>query len=197
MLNSEKRETRSSYDAESFRAKKNVAKVFFVAQVEPVKRKQEAFSLKLRNKCSNLMASTSIDCFHLISEANVTEKEPFSAQLDLKAFLVESTFPEKDTFARQEKSEKRATTRRVARWFVFKPKNPNLGKFWRILHWKMLVYFMDTWSILRSFVICILYTFGKVSGNSVYFSRFGILYPEKSGNPGNEDPFNENDASAF
>jgi hypothetical protein len=42
---------------------------------------------------------------------------------------------------------------RVARWLVFKPKNPNLGKFWRILHWKMLVYFMDTWSILRSFVI--------------------------------------------
>jgi hypothetical protein len=28
-----------------------------------------------------------------------------------------------------------------------------LGKFWRVLHLKMLVYFMDTWSILRSFVI--------------------------------------------
>jgi hypothetical protein len=35
----------------------------------------------------------------------------------------------------------------------FQTKNPNLGKFWRVLRWKMLVYFMDTWSILRSFVI--------------------------------------------
>jgi hypothetical protein len=25
---------------------------------------------------------------------------------------------------------------RVARWFVFKPKNPYLGKFWRALDWK-------------------------------------------------------------
>jgi hypothetical protein len=35
----------------------------------------------------------------------------------------------------------------------FRTKNPNLGKFWRVLRWKMLVYFMDTWSILRSFDI--------------------------------------------
>jgi hypothetical protein len=35
----------------------------------------------------------------------------------------------------------------------FQTKNPNLGKFWRVLQSKMLVYFMDTWSILRSFVI--------------------------------------------
>jgi hypothetical protein len=42
---------------------------------------------------------------------------------------------------------------RVARWFVFKPKIQILGKFWRVLQWKMSVYFMDTWSILRSFVI--------------------------------------------
>jgi hypothetical protein len=39
---------------------------------------------------------------------------------------------------------------RVARCFVFKPK---IGKFGRVLQWKMMVYFMDTWSILRSFVI--------------------------------------------
>jgi hypothetical protein len=42
---------------------------------------------------------------------------------------------------------------RVARWFLFKPKIPNLGKFWRALDWK------------------------TVSG-------FGIMYQEKSGNPG-------------
>jgi hypothetical protein len=29
----------------------------------------------------------------------------------------------------------------------------------------------------------ILWTFGIVRGNMVYFSRFGILYQEKSGNP--------------
>jgi hypothetical protein len=31
---------------------------------------------------------------------------------------------------------------KVARWFVFKPKIPILGKFWRVLQWKILVYFM-------------------------------------------------------
>jgi hypothetical protein len=34
-------------------------------------------------------------------------------------------------------------------------------------------------------VFCyILWTFGIVCGNMVYFSSFGILYQEKSGNPG-------------
>jgi hypothetical protein len=28
---------------------------------------------------------------------------------------------------------------RVARWYIFKPKTPNLGKFWSALQWKMLV----------------------------------------------------------
>jgi hypothetical protein len=40
---------------------------------------------------------------------------------------------------------------------------------------------MDTWSILRSFVIF------YERGNLVYFSRFGILYQEKSGNPGRKE----------
>jgi hypothetical protein len=31
----------------------------------------------------------------------------------------------------------------------FQTKNPNLGKFWRVLQWKMLVYFRTIWSILR------------------------------------------------
>jgi hypothetical protein len=35
----------------------------------------------------------------------------------------------------------------------FQTKNPNSGKFWNVLQWKMLVYFMETWSILRSFAI--------------------------------------------
>jgi hypothetical protein len=35
----------------------------------------------------------------------------------------------------------------------FQTKNPNLGKFWRVLQWEMLAYYMDSWSILWSFVI--------------------------------------------
>jgi hypothetical protein len=40
---------------------------------------------------------------------------------------------------------------RVARWFIFKPKTPNLGKFLRALDWKMLTYFMAICNILRAF----------------------------------------------
>jgi hypothetical protein len=35
----------------------------------------------------------------------------------------------------------------------FQTRNPNLGKFWRVSQWKMMVYFMETWSLLQSFVI--------------------------------------------
>jgi hypothetical protein len=31
----------------------------------------------------------------------------------------------------------------------FQTKNPNLGKFWRSLDWKMLIYFMAMWNIYR------------------------------------------------
>jgi hypothetical protein len=65
----------------------------------------------------------------------------------------------------------------------FQTQNPNLGKFWRVLQWKMLEYCMAIWSILRPLEI--------VYGHLVYlvfiwyiFPRFGILYQEKSGNPG-------------
>jgi hypothetical protein len=36
---------------------------------------------------------------------------------------------------------------RVARWFVFKQKNPDSGKFLRALERKMFVYFMTIWNI--------------------------------------------------
>jgi hypothetical protein len=64
----------------------------------------------------------------------------------------------------------------------FQTKNPNLGKFWRILQWEMLVYSMDTWSISRSFVIF----YGHLVKFVVIwyiFPGFGILYQEKYGNP--------------
>jgi hypothetical protein len=64
----------------------------------------------------------------------------------------------------------------------FQTKNPNLGKFCGVLLWKILVYFMANWSILRPLEI--------FYGHLVYFvvlwynfPRFGILDQEKSGNP--------------
>jgi hypothetical protein len=48
-------------------------------------------------------------------------------------------------------------------------KNPNLGKFWRVVQWSMLVCFGP---------------FGLFYGNLVYIPRFGMLHIEKSGNPG-------------
>jgi hypothetical protein len=35
----------------------------------------------------------------------------------------------------------------------FQTQNPNLGKFWRALDWKMLIYFMAIWIILQTFGI--------------------------------------------
>jgi hypothetical protein len=56
-------------------------------------------------------------------------------------------------------------------------------KFWRVLQWKILVYFMTIRSILRPQEIyyCHLVYFVVVW---YIFPRFGILYEEKSGNPG-------------
>jgi hypothetical protein len=57
----------------------------------------------------------------------------------------------------------------------FQTKNPNLGKFWMFLQWKILVKLLTIWYILRPFEICY--------GHLVYFvviwyifPRFGILY---------------------
>jgi hypothetical protein len=59
--------------------------------------------------------------------------------------------------------------------FVFEPKNTDLGKFWWVLRWKMLVYFMAIRHIVQ--------VFGIFYGNLVYFTRFGKLWQENSGNP--------------
>jgi hypothetical protein len=63
----------------------------------------------------------------------------------------------------------------------FPTKNPNLGKFWRALDWKMYIYFMSVCNILR--------TFGTFYDHLVHLvfiwyilSGFGIMYQEKSGN---------------
>jgi hypothetical protein len=64
----------------------------------------------------------------------------------------------------------------------FQTKNLNLGKFWSVLLWKILVYFMTIWSILWALEI--------FYDHLVYFvviwyilPRFGILDQTKSGNP--------------
>jgi hypothetical protein len=79
-----------------------------------------------------------------------------------------------------------AVPRRVARWFVFKPKIQiwvNIGGSCHGIFYEHLVYFT---------VLCyVLWTFGIVRGNLVYFFPFlGILYQEKSGNPGAAPPIN-------
>jgi hypothetical protein len=70
----------------------------------------------------------------------------------------------------------------------FQTKNSNLGKFWRATQWKILVYYMTVWYILRPLEI--------FYGRLVYFvaicyisPRFRNLYQEKSGNPDSESVF--------
>jgi hypothetical protein len=84
----------------------------------------------------------------------------------------------------------RRTSEQGCQMVCFQTKNPNLGKFWRVLQWEIFIYFMIIWSILRPLEI--------FYGHLVYFvviwyisRRFGILYQEKSGNPASELPFFE------
>jgi hypothetical protein len=76
-------------------------------------------------------------------------------------------------------------SRQGCQMVYFQTKNSYLGKFWRFLQWKMLVYFIYIWSILRQFDI--------FYGQLVYFvviwylfPRFGIVYQEESGNPASQ-----------
>jgi hypothetical protein len=51
----------------------------------------------------------------------------------------------------------------------FQTKNPNFGKFGRVLQWKILVYFMTIWSILRPLEI--------FYGHLVYFAVIWYIFP--------------------
>jgi hypothetical protein len=71
---------------------------------------------------------------------------------------------------------------RVARWFIFKPKIPIWVKFWRVLQWKMLVFFCHLvyFALIRS----VLLPFGLHYFHLVYLTfiwyiswSFGILFP--------------------
>jgi hypothetical protein len=61
----------------------------------------------------------------------------------------------------------------------FHTKNLDLGKFWMVLLWKMLVYLMAICPILRPF--------GTFMETWNTFSRFGMLSQDKSGNPADEE----------
>jgi hypothetical protein len=75
------------------------------------------------------------------------------------------------------------TSEQGCRMAYFQTKITNLGKFWRVLQWKMLV----SYSHFGIFVC----NFGVFYGHLVYFSRFGMLYQEKSGNPASESQFRQ------
>jgi hypothetical protein len=68
----------------------------------------------------------------------------------------------------------------------FQTKNPSLGKFRRIWQWKMLVYFMAIYAYFTS-IWYTLWSLGIFYSYLVYFSPFGMLCQEKSGNP-DSDP---------
>jgi hypothetical protein len=65
--------------------------------------------------------------------------------------------------------------------YCFQTKNSNLCKFWKVLIWKILEYFMTLWFILGPLEIFHGH-FGIFCGNWYIFSCFGILDQEKSGN---------------
>jgi hypothetical protein len=51
----------------------------------------------------------------------------------------------------------------------FQTKNPNLGKFWRVLDWKMCIYFMAIWNIL--------WRFGTFCIHLVHFVFIWYIFP--------------------
>jgi hypothetical protein len=73
--------------------------------------------------------------------------------------------------------------RQGSQMVCFQTKSPDLGKFCRALDCKLLIYFMAIWNML--------WTFGIFYDHLVHlafiwyiFLGFGIVYQEKSGNPG-------------
>jgi hypothetical protein len=59
----------------------------------------------------------------------------------------------------------------------FQTKNPNLGKFWSVLQWKMLVNFTAFWSLLRPFGIFYAHLVCIFCGHFGTFSCFGVFFP--------------------
>jgi hypothetical protein len=65
----------------------------------------------------------------------------------------------------------------------FQTKNPNLGKFWRALDWKMFIYFMAILNISWRYI-------GIFCVHLVHFVFIWYIFPVLvSGNPGLEGNF--------
>jgi hypothetical protein len=62
----------------------------------------------------------------------------------------------------------------------FQTKNPNLGKFWWALEWKMLLYFMSIWNTSFMDIWHNVWQFGMVYGHLVYFFPFWYVWTKKN-----------------
>jgi hypothetical protein len=65
----------------------------------------------------------------------------------------------------------------------FQTKNPDFGKIWRALEWKMLLYFMTIWNILRPFGIIYGLLVQFVVIFTIFCSFLVCLDQDESGNP--------------
>jgi hypothetical protein len=78
----------------------------------------------------------------------------------------------------------------------FQTKNPNLGKFWRALDWKMLICFIPIWNILGTLGIFYDHLLQFVFIRYI-ISGFGIMHQEKSGNPARQAIVREKKLARF
>jgi hypothetical protein len=60
----------------------------------------------------------------------------------------------------------------------FQTKNPNLGKFWRVLEWKIVIFSVVIWNILLPCGIFLLINV-KFCGYLVYYYQFWYVLPRK------------------
>jgi hypothetical protein len=61
-------------------------------------------------------------------------------------------------------------------WYILKPKIPILGKFWKVLQWKTLIFFMAN---VYTYYMANWFFYGQLVRFVViwyYFSRFGMFY---------------------
>jgi hypothetical protein len=62
----------------------------------------------------------------------------------------------------------------------FQTKNPNLGKFWIALYWKMLIYFMAICNISMTFGVFKDHTYGTFCVHLVHFFPILVSYTKKN-----------------
>jgi hypothetical protein len=77
--------------------------------------------------------------------------------------------PQTPAFEIRKDKRNRRARKQGCQMAYFQTKNINLGKFWRVLQCKILVYLMAIWPIL--------WPFGIGCGHLVHFMVFGIFSP--------------------